>query len=54
MGIKLDFQYLREIGASNLGLIQINGTVSAASGSNSVIGNGTSFTSDYYVGGFIL
>ena len=53
-GNKSNFQYLREIGASTLGLTAISGTVSVAAGSNTVTGSGTSFSTDFYAGGYIL
>jgi len=53
-GNKQNFSYIRELGAANLGLTTISGTVSVTAGSNIVTGSGTSFTTDYYIGGFIL
>ena len=47
------FNYLKGIGGPNNGLQVITGTVTVAAGSTEVTGSGTSFTTAYYVGGFI-
>ena len=50
----IKFQYVKEIGASNLGLTAVSGTVTTTTASTVVAGSGTSFLTDFYVGALIL
>ena len=53
-GNKSNTEYFQEVGAANLGLTTISGTVTATAGSNTVTGSGTSFLSDFYPDSIIL
>ncbi len=53
-GNKSNTEYFREVGAPNLGLTEISGTVTVAAGTNTVTGSGTSFLSDFAPDDLIL
>ena len=52
-GQTIDFNYYKEVGASNNGLSTTSGTVSVAIGATTVSGSGTSFTTDFSEGALI-
>lgn len=52
-GQTIDFNYYKEVGASNNGLATTSGTVSVAIGATTVSGSGTSFTTDFSEGALI-
>ena len=52
-GGAIKFEYLKELGASDNGLVAITGTVSTTLGSPVLIGTSTSFTTDFNVGDLV-